>query len=49
VVQSGGAAFDAEVIRVLKKDAEKWKPALKNWPAVACAVYATSSFMAVEE
>ena len=48
VVQSGGAAFDAEVIRVLKK-MPKWKPALKNGLPVAVPFTQPVTFMSVEE
>jgi len=46
VVQSGGAAFDAEVIRVLKK-MPKWKPALKNSVPVAVSFTQPVTFIAM--
>jgi protein TonB len=48
VVQSGGALFDAEVIRVLKK-MPKWKPAIKNGQPVAVPFTQPVTFVAVED
>lgn len=48
VVQSGGAAFDAEVIRVLKK-MPKWKPALRNGQPAAVSFTQPVTFIAMGE
>ncbi len=48
VVQSGGAAFDAEVIRVLKK-MPCWKPALQNGVAVTTTFSQPVTFETIEE
>lgn len=48
VVQSGGAAFDNEVIRVLKK-MPKWKPAVQNGNNVSVMFTQPVTFMAFEE
>jgi len=48
VVQSGGAALDNEVIRVLKK-MPRWKPAVQNGQVVTTAFTQPVTFQAVEE
>lgn len=48
VVQSGGAAFDGEVIRVLKK-MPKWKPALQNGKPVTVTFTQPVTFVQQEE
>jgi protein TonB len=48
VVQSGGAALDNEVIRVLKK-MPRWKPAVQNGQVVTTAFTQPVIFQAVEE
>ncbi len=48
VVQSGGAAFDNEVIRVLKK-MPKWKPAIQNGQQVAVTFTQPVTFIGREE
>lgn len=48
VVQSAGAAFDNEVIRVLKK-MPKWKPAIQKGQAVERAFTQPVTFVAVEQ
>jgi protein TonB len=48
VVQSGGRAFDNEVIRVLKK-MPKWKPAIQNGQAIARAFTQPVTFVGMEE
>jgi protein TonB len=48
IVQSAGAAFDNEVIRVLKK-MPKWKPAIQNGQPVARAFTQPVTFMGVEQ
>jgi protein TonB len=48
VVQSGGNAFDNEVIRVLKK-MPKWKPAMQNGHPVAVAFTQPVTFVGIEE
>lgn len=48
VVQSGGTAFDNEVIRVLKK-MPKWKPAMQNGHAVAVPFTQPVTFVGIEE
>jgi periplasmic protein TonB len=47
IVQSGGAAFDNEVIRVLKK-MPKWKPAVKNGQPVAVTFTQPVTFIGIE-
>ena len=48
IIQSGGAAFDNEVIRVLKK-MPKWKPAVQNGQNVSVMFTQPVTFMAYEE
>lgn len=48
VVQSGGNAFDKEVIRVLKK-MPKWKPAIQNGHHIAVSFTQPVTFVAAEE
>ena len=48
VVQSAGALFDNEVIRVLRK-MPKWKPAIQNGQAVAVTFTQPVTFQAFEE
>lgn len=48
IVQSGGAAFDNEVIRVLKK-MPKWTPAFQNGHNVSVIFTQPVTFMAFEE
>jgi protein TonB len=48
VVQSAGAAFDSEVIRVLKK-MPKWKPAIQNGQPIAITFTQPVTFQALEE
>ena len=48
IVQSGGVAFDNEVIRVLKK-MPKWKPAVQNGHNVSVMFTQPVTFMAFEE
>jgi len=48
VVQSGGQAFDNEVIRVLKK-MPKWKPAIQNGHPVSVPFTQPVTFVGVEE
>jgi periplasmic protein TonB len=48
IVQSGGAAFDNEVIRVLKK-MPKWKPAIQNGQHVDVTFTQPVTFMGIEE
>ena len=48
IIQSGGIAFDNEVIRVLKK-MPKWKPAVQNGRAVPVMFTQPVTFMAFEE
>lgn len=48
IVQSGGAAFDNEVIRVLKK-MPKWKPAVQNGQNVSVMFTQPVTFVAYEE
>ncbi|MDB5195708.1 MAG: hypothetical protein JWP88_78 [Flaviaesturariibacter sp.] len=48
VVKSGGASFDNEVIRVLKK-MPRWKPAIQNGQAVATGFTQPVTFTAIEE
>ena len=48
VVQSGGAAFDNEVIRVLKK-MPQWKPAIQNGQTVKAMFTQPVTFQSVEE
>jgi protein TonB len=48
IIQSGGTAFDNEVIRVLKK-MPKWKPAVQNGRAVPVMFTQPVTFMAFEE
>jgi protein TonB len=47
-VQSGGFAFDNEVIRVLKK-MPKWKPAVQNGHTIALSFMQPVTFQAFEE
>lgn len=48
IVQSGGEAFDKEVIRVMKK-MPRWEPAVQNGHKVAVIFTQPVTFMAVEE
>jgi periplasmic protein TonB len=48
VVQSGGAAFDNEVIRVLQK-MPKWKPAMQNGHPVSVTFTQPVTFVGMEE
>jgi len=48
IVQSGGFAFDNEVIRVLKK-MPKWKPAVQNGHTIALSFMQPVTFQAFEE
>ncbi len=48
IIQSGGEAFDNEVIRVLKK-MPKWKPAIQNGRNVSVMFTQPVTFMAFEE
>jgi protein TonB len=48
VKQSGGSAFDNEVIRVLKK-MPRWKPAIQNGHAIAVPFTQPVTFVGVEE
>ena len=48
IMQSGGAAFDNEVIRVLKK-MPKWKPAVQNGLSVPVMFTQPVTFMSYEE
>lgn len=48
IVQSGGATFDAEVKRVLKK-MPRWSPAVQNGRPVAVSFVQPVTFAAVEE
>jgi protein TonB len=48
IVQSGGSAFDNEVIRVLKK-MPKWKPAIQNGEPVSRYFTQPVTFMGLEE
>jgi protein TonB len=48
ITQSGGSAFDNEVIRVLKK-MPKWKPAVQNGKNVSVMFTQPVTFMAFEE
>jgi periplasmic protein TonB len=48
VIQSAGASYDNEVIRVLKK-MPKWKPAIQNGQPVARAFTQPVTFMGVEQ
>jgi protein TonB len=48
ILQSGGKAFDAEVIRVLKK-MPKWKPAIQNGRPVAVSFSQPVTFVGVEK
>jgi protein TonB len=48
ILQSGGNAFDNEVLRVLKK-MPKWKPAIQNGRAVSVMFTQPVTFMAFEE
>ena len=48
VVKSAGAAFDNEVIRVLKK-MPKWKPALQNGQPIAVTFTQPVTFQALED
>jgi periplasmic protein TonB len=48
VVQSGGRAYDQEVIRVLKK-MPKWKPAIQNNLPVVCNFTQPVTFMGLDE
>jgi protein TonB len=48
IIQSGGAALDNEVIRVLKK-MPKWKPAVQNGNNVSVMFTQPVTFMAFEE
>lgn len=48
VIQSGGAAFDNEVIRVLKK-MPRWKPAVQNGHPVAVPFTQPVTFVGLEE
>ena len=48
IIQSGGAAFDNEVIRVLKK-MPKWKPAVQNGQNVSVMFTQPVTFVAYEE
>jgi periplasmic protein TonB len=48
IMQSGGSAFDNEVIRVLKK-MPKWKPAVQNGKNVPVMFTQPVTFMAFEE
>jgi periplasmic protein TonB len=48
IIQSGGEAFDREVLRVLKK-MPKWKPAIQNGRPVSVLFTQPVTFMAVEE
>lgn len=48
IVQSGGAVFDNEVIRVLKK-MPKWKPAVQNGQNVSVMFTQPVTFVAIEE
>ena len=48
IVQSGGPAFDNEVIRVLKK-MPKWKPAVQNGQNVSVMFTQPVTFVAYEE
>jgi protein TonB len=48
IIQSGGTAFDNEVIRVLKK-MPKWKPAVQNGKNVPVMFTQPVTFMAFEE
>jgi protein TonB len=48
IMQSGGEAFDNEVIRVLKK-MPKWKPAVQNGHNVSVMFTQPVTFMAYEE
>ena len=48
ILQSGGTAFDNEVIRVLKK-MPKWKPAVQNGQTVSVMFTQPVTFVAYEE
>ena len=48
VIQSGGRAFDTEVIRVLKK-MPRWEPALQNGQAIAVSFVQPVTFAGIEE
>lgn len=48
VVQSAGAAFDGEVIRVMKK-MPKWKPAIQNGQPIAITFTQPVTFQAIED
>jgi protein TonB len=48
IVQSGGASFDKEVLRVMKK-MPKWEPARQNKHYVAVAFTQPVTFVGVEE
>jgi periplasmic protein TonB len=48
IVQSGGEAFDREVLRVLRK-MPRWKPAIQNGKPVSVLFTQPVTFMAVEE
>jgi len=48
IVQSGGEAFDKEVLRVLKK-MPKWKPAIQNGRPVSVLFTQPVTFVAMEE
>lgn len=48
IVQSGGEAFDREVLRVLKK-MPKWKPAIQNGHPVSVLFTQPVTFVAIEE
>jgi protein TonB len=48
IVKSGGASFDKEVLRVLKK-MPRWEPALQNGNLIAVAYTQPVIFMGVEE
>lgn len=47
IVQSGGAAFDKEVIRMLKK-MPTWKPAFRNGQPTAVPFTQPVTFMAMD-
>ena len=48
VLQSGGAVFDDEVIRVLRK-MPRWKPAIQNGHPVAVSFTQPVTFVGVEQ
>jgi protein TonB len=48
IVQSGGEAFDREVLRVLRK-MPRWKPAIQNGRPVSVLFTQPVTFVAMEE